>query len=100
VTVFVARLPSPYREAITLTELQGATQKSAAEMLNVPLTTLKSRVTRGRERIRQMFEECCIVSVDSRGRVIQCEARDLSEVPRDCHGIAREWTEKQKSALR
>ena len=30
VALFVARLPSPYREAITLTELQGLTQKDAS----------------------------------------------------------------------
>jgi len=97
VSVFVARLPSPYREAITLTELESVTQKNAAEMLGVPLSTLKSRVARGRERIRLMFEECCIMSVDSRGRVTQCEARDLSQVPRDCHALAAEWTRTQKN---
>ena len=76
--LFVARLPSPYRETITLTELQGLTQKDAAEMLGVSLSGMKSRVQRGRERIRAMFEECCEISVDCRGRVVECEARDWS----------------------
>ena len=67
VALFVARLPSPYREAITLTELQGLTQKDAAEMLGTSLSGMKSRVQRGREKIRAMFEECCEISVDCRG---------------------------------
>lgn len=75
VALFVARLPSPYREAVTLTELQGLTQKDAAEMLGISLSGMKSRVQRGRERIRQMFEECCEISVDCRGRVTECTPR-------------------------
>jgi RNA polymerase sigma-70 factor (ECF subfamily) len=91
VALFVARLPSPYREAITLTELQGLTQKEAAEMLGTSLSGMKSRVQRGREKIREMFEECCEISVDCRGRVVDCEARDLQQVPEDCRGAAASW---------
>ena len=75
VALFVARLPSPYREAVTLTELQGLTQKDAAELLGISLSGMKSRVQRARERIRQMFEECCEISVDCRGRVTECTPR-------------------------
>jgi RNA polymerase sigma-70 factor (ECF subfamily) len=48
VAPFVAMLPSPYREALTLTELEGLTQKDAAAMLGVSLSGMKSRVQRGR----------------------------------------------------
>ena len=91
VALFVARLPSPYREAITLTELQGLTQKDAAEMVGTSLSGMKSRVQRGREKIREMFEECCEISVDCRGRVVDCEARDLGQIPEDCRGAAASW---------
>jgi RNA polymerase sigma-70 factor (ECF subfamily) len=89
VTLFVARLPSPYREAITLTELEGLTQKDAAEMLGVTLSAMKSRIQRGREKIRDMFEECCRISLDARGRVIECEPRAVGEIPEDCRGARR-----------
>jgi RNA polymerase sigma-70 factor (ECF subfamily) len=72
---FVARLASPYREAITLTELQGLTQREAADMAGVSLSGMKSRVQRGREQLRQLFEECCKIAVDARGRAISCERR-------------------------
>lgn len=91
VALFVARLPSPYREAITLTELQGLTQKEAADMLGTSLPGMKSRVQRGRQKIREMFEQCCEISVDCRGRVVDCEARDLDQVPADCRAAARSW---------
>jgi RNA polymerase sigma-70 factor (ECF subfamily) len=95
VALFVARLPSPYREAITLTELEGLTQKDAAEMLGVSLSGVKSRVQRGREKIRDMFNECCRISVDCRGRVVECEARTPDEVPADCRAAAASWAERR-----
>ena len=84
VALFVARLPSPYREAVTLTELQGLTQKQAADLAGVSLSGMKSRVQRGRARIRSMFEACCEISVDCRGRIVQCDARDSQRTPEDC----------------
>jgi RNA polymerase sigma-70 factor (ECF subfamily) len=36
---------------------------------------MKSRVQRGREKLREMFDECCEISVDCRGRVVGCEPR-------------------------
>lgn len=88
---FVARLASPYREAITLTELEGLTQKQGAELLGLSLSGMKSRVQRGREKIRAMFEECCELSFDCRGRIITCVARPISEVPEDCRAAAAAW---------
>lgn len=75
VAPFVAALPSPYREALTLTELQGLTQREAAEMLGTTLSTMKSRVQRGRVRLREALEVCCRIATDSRGRVIDFECR-------------------------
>jgi RNA polymerase sigma-70 factor (ECF subfamily) len=91
VALFVARLPSPYREAITLTDLEALTQKKAADMLGVSLSGMKSRVQRGRERIREMFEECCEISVDCRGRIVECESRALKDITEDCRGAAASW---------
>ncbi|HKY40286.1 MAG TPA: sigma-70 family RNA polymerase sigma factor [Polyangiaceae bacterium] len=71
--LFVSQLVSPYREAITLTELQGLTHRQAAEVLGISLTAMKSRVQRGRDKLRSMFEECCSISSDARGRVVACD---------------------------
>lgn len=93
IALFVARLPSPYREAITLTELEGLSHKDAAGMLGVSLSGMKSRVQRGRVRIRRMFEECCELSLDRRGRVTECTPRSLEQVPDDCRGAVRAWAQ-------
>lgn len=72
----IARLPSPYREALTLTELEGMTQHAAADLLGLSLSGMKSRVQRGREQLRDLIDECCKVDLDVRGHVLDCEPRD------------------------
>ena len=79
----MACLPSPYREAITLTELEGLTQAEAARMVGISVSGMKSRVQRGRARLREMFEACCEIALDGRGAVMQCEPRPLEHIP-DC----------------
>lgn len=84
VATFVAMLPSPYREALTLVELEGLTQKEAAAMLGISLSGMKSRVQRGRRELRKAFEECCHIALDARGRVIACEPRPNGKLPDGC----------------
>lgn len=69
VSVFVAQLPSPYREAITLVELEGKTAKDAAERVGISVSGMKSRVQRGRAQLRELLESCCEIAVDARGKV-------------------------------
>jgi RNA polymerase sigma-70 factor, ECF subfamily len=75
VAAYVAKLPSPYREAVTLTELQGMTQAAAAEVVGVSLSGMKSRVQRGRAKLREMIGECCELTLDARGSVVDYECR-------------------------
>ena len=75
VAPFIAMLPSPYREALTLTELEGVSQKDAAQMIGISVSGMKSRVQRGREKLRALLEDCCEIALDARGRVIGCEPR-------------------------
>ena len=37
---------------------------------------MKSRVQRGRQMLREMFEECCSLTIDGRGRVMEADRRD------------------------
>ena len=68
VSLFVARLSSPYREAVTLVELEGLTARAAADMVGISVSGMKSRVQRGREQLRQMFDRCCEIAIDARGK--------------------------------
>jgi RNA polymerase sigma-70 factor (ECF subfamily) len=75
VAPFVAMLPDHYREAIELVELRGLSQVDAATTLGIPLSTMKSRVQRGRGQLRELLERCCSIDVDARGHVVGVRSR-------------------------
>jgi RNA polymerase sigma-70 factor, ECF subfamily len=75
VRAFIEMLPSPYREALQLTELDGLTMREAAEREDVSVSGMKSRVQRGRRLLRELFEACCEIALDARGRVVEYTPR-------------------------
>jgi RNA polymerase sigma-70 factor, ECF subfamily len=66
----VQRLPDTYREAVQLAELEGMTQRDVSERLNLSVSGAKSRVQRGREKLKQMLLRCCHIELDRRGNVV------------------------------
>jgi RNA polymerase sigma-70 factor (ECF subfamily) len=52
----LVKLPPEYREAVVLRDLQGRSYDEIAEILDVPAGTVRSRIHRGREALRQLLE--------------------------------------------
>ena len=52
----LARLPERYRVPIVLCDLEGQTYEAVARLRGCPVGTVKSRLARGRERLRNMLE--------------------------------------------
>jgi RNA polymerase sigma-70 factor (ECF subfamily) len=71
-------LPVPYREAIQLSELEGMTQKAIAQELGISVSGMKSRVQRGRQKLRDLLQTCCELELDAMGNVIHYEMKDIS----------------------
>lgn len=69
-------LPAEYRLPLLLSDLEGLSQKEVAERLGLSLSAAKSRVQRGRERLKRVFAECCEFQRDHRGNVMDYQARD------------------------
>jgi len=51
----LARLPEEQREVILLVGLEGMAYESVAQILEVPIGTVRSRLSRGRERLRELM---------------------------------------------
>ena len=51
----LARLPGEQREVVLLVGLEGMPYESVAEILGVPIGTVRSRLSRGRERLRELM---------------------------------------------
>ena len=71
----VERLPASYRQALVLTELEGLTQAEAAARLGLSVSGMKTRVQRGRGRLKELLLDCCHVELDRRGGVTGYRSR-------------------------
>lgn len=63
-------LPPIYREALYLSEIEGLSQKELAQRLGISYSGAKSRVQRGREKLREILLECCHIHTDVYGNII------------------------------
>ncbi|WP_297921090.1 RNA polymerase sigma factor SigZ [Metallibacterium sp.] len=76
----IAALPETYRSALVLSELEGLPQKEVAKRLGISLSGAKSRVQRGREKLRRRLLDCCDIETGRSG-IIGYEPRD-----KNCYG--------------
>ena len=67
---FIDTLPGKYREALILSDLEKVPQKELAERLNISYSGLKSRVQRARQMLEATYNECCTISKDIYGNVM------------------------------
>jgi len=56
----ISLLPPIYREAMILSVTKGMTDKDVAQKLGISLSCLKTRIMRGRQRVKYLFETCHI----------------------------------------
>jgi RNA polymerase sigma-70 factor, ECF subfamily len=63
----VRRLPEPYRQALTLTDLGELSQVEAARIAGLSVPGMKARVQRARAQAHKLLTDCCEVALsDSR----------------------------------
>lgn len=67
---FIRALPETYRDALLLTDIGGLAQAEAARRLGISLSALKSRVRRGRVKLKDKLTRCCALELDRRGGVV------------------------------
>ena len=69
-------LPPEYAEALRLSELEEVSQKEIAERLGISYSGAKSRVQRGREKLKALFMECCHLEFSHDGQVIGASVKE------------------------
>lgn len=69
-TSFINNLPSHYKEALILSEIKGKSQKEIASLTGISLSGAKSRVQRGREKLKQLLLDCCYWEIDGYGNIL------------------------------
>lgn len=78
-------LPEKYKEALILADIEKIPQKEIAERLNISYSGAKSRVQRGREMLKSIMVECCTITTDAYGDILDYTIKDYGkEKLNDC----------------
>ncbi len=75
---FINKLPKNYREALLITEFQNVSQIELAEKLQISYSGAKSRVQRGKEKLKQLIQDCCAYESDHYGNLLDSENKNCN----------------------
>lgn len=66
----IESLPDKYKEVILLAEFDNLNQKEISKKMGLSLSATKSRVQRGRRKLKEMLLGCCQLEFDRMGNII------------------------------
>ncbi|WP_422104434.1 RNA polymerase sigma factor SigZ [Winogradskyella sp.] len=67
---FIEQLPEDYALLLRLHELEGVSQKDIAQQLDMNYVTVRSKIQRGRLKLKDLFANCCNIERGGRGSII------------------------------
>jgi RNA polymerase sigma-70 factor, ECF subfamily len=71
---YVANLTDPYKAVLLFHDVDGLTVDEISSLLQLPLTTVKMRLHRARQQLRDALNDACAFERDERG-VFICEPK-------------------------
>lgn len=80
---FLYQLPHEYRDILIDVELNDVKQKDLVEKYKLAYPSIRSRVQRGREKLKQILLRCCDIATDSRGNLLEVSGNQCSSSPSD-----------------
>ena len=72
---FVNQLPEDYRDIIIDVEINVFKQKDLTQKYDLAYPSIRSRVQRGREKLKQILLACCHVKWDNRGNILEVQSK-------------------------
>lgn len=66
---FINKLPDKYKEVLVLSEFSHIPQNELAERFNMSHSGMKSRVQRGRKKLKELILQCCSLKSDVYGNL-------------------------------
>lgn len=67
---FAQALPAGYSEVLEAYEFEELSAQQIAQKLDIPLSTVKSKIQRGRKKIKDALFECCSFEFDRDGKPV------------------------------
>ncbi len=72
---FINHLPEIYKDALYKTTYENMSQKEYAHEMNFSYSATKSRIQRARQKLRNLFVDCCSVQSDKYGNIISAKSK-------------------------
>ena len=76
-------LPEKYSKPLFLSDIDQKPQQEIAKMLDLSLTATKSRIQRGRKKLKELISECIDVSYNNKGQVSNFQLKNNCELPQE-----------------
>lgn len=83
--LLIDSLPEETAELLKAVDIHGLSQKEHANKLGIRYSTLKSRVQKGRLQLRTVFENCCHLSLDTSGGIIDFDPKPNVSAQGSCN---------------
>ena len=80
---FINALPEDSAKLLTAVDINGKAQKEIATEQGISYSTLKSRVQKARNDLKGLFAQCCDLSLDGRGNIVDYHPKNKHCNP--CH---------------
>ena len=77
----IGLLPDEYRDIIMDSEIKGTKQKELADHYGMAYPSMRSRVQRGRERLKQLLFNCCDIRTDQQGNIMEARGKGGCDGP-------------------
>ena len=72
---FLNQLPAEYRDVLIDVELNGIKQKDLVDKYDLAYPSIRSRIQRGRDKLKQILLNCCNVEQDNRGNILEVKRK-------------------------
>jgi RNA polymerase sigma-70 factor (ECF subfamily) len=76
-------LPKKYSEPLYLSDIEQKAQQEIAEMLKLSVTATKSRIQRGRKKLKELVMECIDISYNNNGQISDFEIKRNCQLPQE-----------------
>lgn len=86
ITSYIDALPQEYRYIMRLSELENVSQKEIAQTLGMNYVTVRSKIQRGRKKLKDMLSECCTIVQGGKGSILEYTSKgDADEKCSSCN---------------
>ncbi|WP_024771066.1 sigma-70 family RNA polymerase sigma factor [Aquimarina macrocephali] len=74
-------VPQQYGEALYLSDIEQKPQKEISKILDLSLTATKSRIQRGRKKLKELVTDCVDISYNKKGQITGFLLKNDCELP-------------------